>query len=102
MRPTVTDFLELALSGEGLELSMEEIILLSNCHLVGKYLIRSEIRSTYNLIIVAIKRLDGSMIYNPSPHETLQSGDILVAIGPRNNLERFAHYISKTTNTSAM
>jgi voltage-gated potassium channel len=89
LRPTVTDFLELALSGEGMELSMEELQLPAGAGIVGKELMSSGIRSEYNLIIVAIKRSDGNMIYNPSPREVLHAGDILVAIGPQENLGKF-------------
>lgn len=89
LRPTVTDFLELATSGEGMELSMEELRIPEGAKLVGKDLLHSGIRSDYDLIIVAIKRIDGRMIYNPSPSEILHSGDILVAIGPQENLARF-------------
>ena len=68
LRPTVTDFLELALSTEGLELSLEEMVIPEDAELVGKELMHSGIRSQYNLIVVAIKRRDGAMVYNPSPH----------------------------------
>lgn len=89
VRPTVTDLLELALSAEGLELSMEEITLPDGAELSGVELMNSGIRGRYNLIIVAIKRRDGSMIYNPAPQEVLEAGDILVALGPQENLTRF-------------
>jgi voltage-gated potassium channel len=93
LRPTVTDFLELALSGEGMELSMEEFAVPEGAAIVGKMLIDSGIRYEFNLIVVAIKRLDGRMIYNPSPQETFEAGDILIIIGPRDNLERFANWL---------
>ncbi len=89
LRPTVTDFLELALSGEGMELTMEEMRIPEGADLVGKELMHSGIRSQYNLIVVAIKRSDGQMVYNPSPLEILQAGDIMVVIGPQDNLSRF-------------
>lgn len=89
LRPTVTDFLELALSAEGLELSLEEIVIPDDAVLVGKELMHSGIRSQYNLIVVAIKRRDGSMIYNPSPQELLEANDILIVIGPQKNLLNF-------------
>jgi len=88
LRPTVTSFLELALS-EGMELSMEELCIPQGANLVGKELMHSGIRGQYDLIIIAIKRTDGKMIYNPSPSERLHAGDILVAIGPQENLSRF-------------
>jgi voltage-gated potassium channel len=68
---------------------MEEILIPPDAELVGKELMYSGIRSQYNLIVVAIKRRDGRMIYNPSPQELLEAGDILIAIGPNENLLSF-------------
>ncbi len=93
LRPTVTDFLALALSAEGLELSMEEILVPDDAQLIGQELMHTGIRSEYNLIVVAIKRHDGTMIFNPSPHERFEAGDILVAIGPQENLLSFEREI---------
>lgn len=101
LRPTVTDFLELAFSGEGMELSMEELIIPAGADLAGKDLMHSGIRSDFNLIIVAIKRPDGLMIYNPSPRENLQVGDTLIAIGPRDNLDRFTAKLYGTRSVGA-
>lgn len=89
LRPTVTDFLELALSGEGMELSMEELCIPDQSSMVGMELKSSGIRSKYNLIVMAIKRNDGTMIFNPAPQEKFVAGDILVAIGSSENLARF-------------
>jgi voltage-gated potassium channel len=93
LRPTVTDFLEVALSGEGMELSMEEIHIPENSRLVGMELIGSGIRNDYDLIVVAIKRAEGAMIFNPPPQEKFMAGDTLVAIGAVENLSRFGHQL---------
>ena len=89
IRPTVTDFLELALSGEGMELSMEEVCVPENGYLIGKELMNSGIRGSYNLIVIAIKRVNGEMVYNPAHTEVLQAGDTLIVVGPVENLARF-------------
>jgi voltage-gated potassium channel len=68
---------------------MEELCIPDGSDLIGKELRYSGIRSDYNLIIVAIRRRDGGMIYNPSPELVLEPEDILVAIGPQENLTRF-------------
>jgi voltage-gated potassium channel len=101
LRPTVTDFLELALSAEGLELSLEEIVIPDDAELVGKELMHSGIRYQYNLIVVAIKRRDGTMIYNPSPQELFEAGDILIAIGPQENLLSFSREIGGTLQSAS-
>jgi voltage-gated potassium channel len=90
LRPTVTDFLELALSAEGMELSMEEVCIPRNSRLAGLEVMDSGVRSNYDLIIVAIKRADGTMIFNPAPQQTFQGGDTLVAIGAVENISRFS------------
>ncbi len=89
LRPTITDFLELALSGKGIELKLEELNIPKNAPFVGKKLVDSNIRNDFDLIIVAIKRLDGTKIYNPSPMEIIQEGDTLIVIGPQSNMDRF-------------
>jgi voltage-gated potassium channel len=101
LRPTVTDFLELALSTEGLELSLEEIVIPDDAGLVGKELMHSGIRSQYNLIVVAIKRRDDSMIYNPSSQELFAAGDILIVIGPQENLQSFGREIKASIPSTA-
>ncbi|MGA2224755.1 MAG: NAD-binding protein [Syntrophobacteraceae bacterium] len=89
LRPTVTDFLELALSGEGMELGMEEIRIPENSKLVGMELMASGLRSNYDLIVMAIKRAERTMVFNPPPQEVFHDGDILVVIGAVGNLSRF-------------
>lgn len=93
LRPTVTDFLELAQQGE--ELQMEEIVVQQGSPLVGKDLIASGIRPKFNLIIIAIRKVTGKMIFNPGPREVLEEGDVLVAIGKYENFERFARQCSQ-------
>ena len=83
------DFIEFAMSGEGIELSMEEVRIPEDSKLAGMELMASGVRSNYDLIVMAIKRADGTMIFNPVPQQTLQAGDILVAIGAVENLSRF-------------
>ncbi|MGO9373415.1 MAG: potassium channel family protein [Syntrophobacteraceae bacterium] len=89
LRPTVTDFIELALSGEGMELGMEEIRIPETSKLIGMELMASGIRSNYDLIVMAIKRAEGTMVFNPPPQELFQGGDTLVVIGAVGNLSRF-------------
>jgi voltage-gated potassium channel len=72
---------------------MEEFSIPSQAGLVGKKLMDSSIRQDYNLIVVAIKRVDGKMIYNPAPQELLHADDIIVVIGPRENLDKFVEQL---------
>lgn len=81
LRPTVTSFLEMALMGEGIDLQMEEVEISPGSELVDKDLIESRIRPRFNLIVIAIKKPDGKMTFNPAPQEVLKAGDILIVVG---------------------
>ncbi len=37
---------------------------------------------------MAIKRADGTLLFNPTPQTTLQGGDTLIVVGMRHNLEK--------------
>jgi voltage-gated potassium channel len=86
LRPTVTDFLELAHQGE--ELQMEELQIQKGSELIGKDLIASGIRLRFNLIIIAIRKKSGRMIFNPGSTEVLEEGDLLVVVGKHSNFIR--------------
>ncbi len=87
LRPTVTTLMELAMQ-EGVEWSMEEIAVSERSPLVGVPLIDTGIRKDLNVIVVAMKRGDGSLLFNPTPQTVLQGGDTLIMVGMRHNLER--------------
>ena len=87
-RPTVVDFIDLATMSNKLGLMIEEVTLKANSKLVGKNLIESYLRRDFGIIIVAIKKLSGDMIFNPMPSEKLEAGDVLVVIGKKEDLKR--------------
>lgn len=83
LRPTVTDFMDLATQGHNLQ--MEEIQVRPGSELVGKNLITSGIRPRFNLMIIAIEKAGGKMTFNPHPEVTIEEGDTLIAVGPPEN-----------------
>jgi voltage-gated potassium channel len=87
LRPTVVTFMDLAMQ-DGVEWSMEEIAVSERSPLAGVPLIDTGIRKDLDLIAVAVKRADGTLLFNPTPHTTLQGGDTLIAVGMRHNLEK--------------
>src|SRR3989339_795754 len=86
MRPTVVTFMELAMK-EGVDWTMEEIAVGPASSLQGVRLADSGIRQNLNLILVAIKRTDGEMLFNPSHETPILAGDTLIALGLRKNLD---------------
>ncbi|MDY7031838.1 MAG: NAD-binding protein [Thermodesulfobacteriota bacterium] len=86
LRPAVVDFLELAVHNKNMELQLEEIKVKRASQFVGVSLKDSGIRQNLGLIIVAIKKPTGDMVFNPSPESTIELGDTVLALGEKKNL----------------
>lgn len=87
-KPTVMDFLEQAMVNEDLDLQIEEARINEGSALAGESVVGSHMRQKYGLIIVAIKRKCGKMVFNPGPDEMFLAGDVLVVIGNKSDLLR--------------
>jgi len=88
LRPTVVDFIELATKTEHSRLQIEETKVSEKSSLAGSTLQYSRLRQDLGVIIVAIKKTSGHMVFNPSHDAPLEAGDILIAIGDREHLDR--------------
>ena len=88
IRPTVTSFLDLAFAQRHKDIQMEEMPVSAGSELVNIELKDSGIRQNYNLIIIAIKKPDGSMQFNPSFDAVIKPDDTVVAVGEAGNLQK--------------
>jgi voltage-gated potassium channel len=88
IRPTVTNFLNLAFAQKRKDIQMEEIPVSPSSELVNVMLKDSGIRQRFNLIIIAIKKSDDSMLFNPSFEAVIESGDTVIAVGEEENLKK--------------
>ncbi len=86
LRPAVIDFIELATQSESIGLQMEEVLVTPDSPLIGVKLMDSQIRSKLDVIIVAIKKSSGHMVFNPAAQSTIEEGDIMIAIGEADQL----------------
>jgi voltage-gated potassium channel len=94
LRPTVIHFLELAFTDNSTDIQLEEIPVKSSSRLVDKTLQDSGIRQKFNLIVIAIKKADGGMCFNPLADTKIEGGDTLVAVGEGKNLLKLSKIIN--------
>jgi voltage-gated potassium channel len=88
LRPTVMDFIELATRTEHVALQIEETKVSGKSRLAGATLKDSRLRQDHGVIVVAIKKPSGKMVFNPPSDAVLEAGDTLVAIGDREHLDQ--------------
>jgi voltage-gated potassium channel len=88
-RPNVQRFVDLALSAttdEGLNLQIEEIKIAESSRLAGVSLQQAALRERFGLLVLALRRTDGTLEFNPLPDRTVTAGDFLIVMGDSKKL----------------
>ena len=87
LRPNVLDFIDTAIGSTRLDVEIEEVPVAEGSPVVGKALGDSLIQRQEGVIVLALKRSDGVMAFNPPPDSVIRAGDCLIAIGEGSKLK---------------
>ncbi|WP_009631893.1 potassium channel family protein [Synechocystis sp. PCC 7509] len=89
LRPQVMDFVDGILTGGDRELYMEEYRLdPAVCPCIGQSLKEARLRSQSGALVLAIRRVDGSLIGGPTAETILMAGDLLICMGTGEQLRQ--------------
>jgi voltage-gated potassium channel len=88
LRPNVLDFVDAAFGRERLDFEISEVKIAGDSGLVGKKLADSAIPRQAGVIVLALKRADGKMTFNPPPESVIEADDFLIVIGGEEQLRR--------------
>ena len=88
LRPNVVEFLEFVMHDEELELWLEEVTIAFGSALEGAAIGSAAVREKTGAMLVAIRQRTGKMLVAPPPSTVLNAGDIAVALGTREQLQR--------------
>ncbi len=91
LKPAVADFMD-SIVAENLDLAFEEILVREKSIYVNKKLKDTNIRSEMDLVIVAIRRRAGEMIFHPSGDTEILEGDLLIVIGRGEAIQKLVQY----------
>jgi voltage-gated potassium channel len=72
-----------------LDADMEEVQIPASSSLVGKKIRDADTRKSHDVLIVSIRRSDGSQVFNPGADVVLQAGDTLIVIGQSTQVREF-------------
>jgi voltage-gated potassium channel len=86
LRPAVLDVIDLATHYRNLELQIEEVPVTADTFCAGATLQESGLREQLGLIVIAIKKANDTMQFNPTADTRIDAGDRLVLMGPVDNL----------------
>ncbi len=89
LRPQIMDFVDGILTGADREFYLEEVrIDPAVCPCVGQTLREAKLRSQTGALILAIRRVDGTLIGGPTADTQLMPGDLLICMGTAEQLRQ--------------
>lgn len=80
LKPAIADFMD-SIVAESLDLVFEEVPIKTGSEYTDKRLKSTNIRSEMDLVVIAIRRKSGEMIFQPSGETRIEEGDMLIVIG---------------------
>lgn len=95
LRPTVSNFLDAAVSRQSDAIQIEEAVVPNHSPYAGKALKDSGIRQEFNLIIIAIKTADEEMDFAPHFETLIKEGETLIVMGKTEDLRAFRTALSR-------
>ncbi len=87
MHPLVLEFLDVAMHNPKFDLRLEQIIISSESKLKGMSLKNANIKQTVGAMILAVNKGE-NLITNPGPDFVFAAGDILIALGAQDELDK--------------
>jgi voltage-gated potassium channel len=88
LRPHLVDFMQVATSAQGMEMRIEELEVKEGSALSNSTLKDCELRLKVGVIVLGIHKKTGQMLFTPPSDTKMESGDTLIAIGKREDLEK--------------
>jgi voltage-gated potassium channel len=98
IRPNVVDFLDVVMHDESLELFLEDLTVGQGCTLDQCSIGEARIRKETGANILGLKRKEGGIIISPEASTVLYAGDVLVALGTRQQLKALAELVFATSS----
>jgi voltage-gated potassium channel len=87
LKPAIADFME-SIVAESLDLVFEEVAMSERSPYTGKQLKETNISGELNIIVVAIRRADGEMVFHPSGDMTIEEHDLLIVVGNAESVQK--------------
>jgi voltage-gated potassium channel len=94
LRPHVVQFLDSATMNLGPNIGIEQLRVSETCEYNAKSLAQMKLRRELGVIVLAIRKSTGHMLFNPDADERIDAGDVLIAMGENEKLERLERMLT--------
>jgi voltage-gated potassium channel len=86
LRPHVVQFLDFTTKDIGEDIALEQVIVGVGSEMVSRTIREMQLGRDLGVIVMAIRKTDGRMLFNPPADTAVQGGDCLIVMGRQENL----------------
>jgi voltage-gated potassium channel len=94
LRPHVHQFIDFTTRNTGLDVGIEQVGVPAQSNFAGKTLEQTGFRRDLGIIVLAIKKSDGKMQFNPPADAPVSAGDFLIVMGENPNLRKLERLLA--------
>jgi voltage-gated potassium channel len=87
-RPHVAEFVDVVMHERSLEFRMQEFDVPEGSPLAGQTLREADLRKRAGVLILALRRVDGTFSTNPDPDTVIEPHQVLIAVGTGTDFDR--------------
>jgi len=87
LKPHVLQFLDFT-EQQGVDVEIEQVRVTGQSAFAGRSLAEVDIRNKNGVVILAIRKATGEMLFNPAPEVKMSAGDYLIAMGDASHLQK--------------
>ena len=87
LRPHVVQFLDFTTKDIGMDIAIEQVRVSEQSEMVSRSIQEMQIGRDVGVIVMAIRKGDGRMMFNPTADTTVAGGDYLIVMGRQENLD---------------
>ena len=89
LKPHVNEFIDFTTGNDmGLDIRIEQVLVAARSEYVSKSLRQAQLRADLGVIVLAIRKVTGQMIFNPPADAEIGGGDHLIVMGQPAQLRR--------------
>ena len=96
LRPHVVQFLDFTTKDIGMDIAIEQVRVAESSAVVGKTIKEMQLGRDFGVIVMAIRKSDGEMIFNPTADTAVATGDHLIVMGRQEKLNTLERLIAVT------
>jgi len=96
LRPHVVQFLDFATTAIGMNVSIEQVRVAEDAEVASRSIQELKLGRELGVTVLAIRKSDGAMLFNPPADTAVRGGDYLIVMGQSENLRALEMLVADT------